>query len=435
MRIGIIGYGLEGQAAYEYWRDKGDITVCDINEVSVPAGVNLQSGPGYLADISRFDLIIRSPGVKTETLVIAGGNVIKDRITTNTNEFFKVCPTKNIIGVTGTKGKGTTSALIAAMLKAGGKTVHLGGNIGIPAISLLQNNIQPQDWVVLEMSSFQLSDFHYAPHIAVCLMVVAEHLDWHRDIDDYFNAKTNLFRYQTPDDFAIYYARSDNSKRIASTGKGWKIPYYDQPGAIIQDGIISIASMPICHVDELGLLGQHNWQNACAATTAVWQAIHDADAIKTGLLGFKGLEHRLEFVAESQGLRFYDDSFATTPESAVVALESFSEPKVIILGGSDKGTEYNNLANAVVNHNVRAVVAIGQQGPDIAAALKAAGYDNIHPGGSTMEAIVKTAVEVASLGDVVLLSPACASFDMFANYKERGDQFKQAVREFAANAG
>ena len=431
MRIGIIGYGLEGQAAYEYWRDKGEITVCDINEVDVPEGVNLQTGPGYLADISRFDIIVRSPGVKLETLVQAGGDSIKNKLTSNTNEFFKVSPTKNIIGVTGTKGKGTTSALITEILKQAGKTVHLGGNIGVPAISLLNENIHDGDWVVLEMSSFQLTDFHYAPHIGVCLMVVPEHLDWHRDIDDYFMAKTNLFRYQTPDDFAIYYAHNDNSRRIASTGKGWKIPFYDLPGAIITNGILSIADTEICKVQDIGLIGQHNLQNVCAAVTACWQITRDPAAIKRALVSFKGLEHRLEFVVKINGTSYYDDSFATTPESAIVALESFSEPKLIILGGSDKGASYDDLAGAVSSNNVRHVITIGEQGPDIAAALASVGYTNVHPGGENMTKIINTVQQLTEAGDVVLLSPACASFDMFKDYKDRGNQFKQAVLELA----
>ena len=434
MRIGIIGYGLEGRAAYEYWRDKGEITICDINEVDIPVGVSLQTGPGYLADISRFDVIVRSPGVRLEALIEAGGNRIKKKLTSNTNEFFKVSPTKNIVGVTGTKGKGTTSALIAQMLQQAQKKVYLGGNIGIPAISLLSNNIQADDWVVLEMSSFQLTDFHYAPHIAVCLMVVPEHLDWHRDIDDYFMAKTNLFRYQTPDDFAIYYAQSDNSRRIASTGKSWKIPFYDRPGAIVTDGIVSIAETPICNVEDIGLIGKHNLQNVCAAVTACWQIVRDPAAIKQALVSFTGLEHRLEFVTQLNGAKYYDDSFATTPESAIVAIESFPNPKVIILGGSDKGASYDELARAVLANNVRSVVLIGNQGPAIAESLKQAGYSNIQLGGANMTEIINTVRQTAQSGDVVLLSPACASFDMFADYKDRGNQFKQAVRECAAAA-
>ncbi len=430
MKIGIIGYGLEGQAAYDYWKDKGSVTVCDINKVSVPSGVQLQSGDNYLADLSRFDIIVRSPSVKPSELIAAGGKNIQDKITTNTNEFFRVSPTRNIIGVTGTKGKGTTVSLITRMLQASGHKVHLGGNIGLPALELLKQHIDPEDWVVLEISSFQLIDCRYSPHIAVCLMVVPEHLDWHPDVDDYYIAKTQLFRHQTTADVAIYYANNDSSRRIASTGKGWKIPYYAEPGATITDGMVRIADQDICPVNELGLIGPHNWQNVCAAVTAVWQISHDKNDLREVLINFKGLEHRLEFVAKLNGVAYYDDSFATTPEAAMVAIEAFSEPKVLILGGSDKGADYDVLARSIASSNLRGTILIGEQGPSIATALKKAGYDKIYSGAKNMSQIVKQSLDITQPGDVVLLSPACASFDMFEDYKDRGNQFKQAVQSF-----
>ncbi|MGH7234115.1 MAG: UDP-N-acetylmuramoyl-L-alanine--D-glutamate ligase [Candidatus Saccharimonadales bacterium] len=433
MKIAIIGYGLEGRAAFEYWKDKGSVTVCDANTVDVPKDVQTQTGSNYLADLNRFDIIVRSPSVKPRAIVSASGDRnILDKVTSNTNEFFKVCSSKNIIAVTGTKGKGTTSTLIAKMLEACGKRVHLGGNIGIPVLDLLKHNITKDDWVVLELSSFQLSDFHYSPHIAICLMVAPEHLDWHPEVDDYYNAKTQLFRHQTPDDVAIYFADNPNSKRIALTGKGWKIPYFDKPGAIVDNGFISIADQNICKVSELGLRGKHNWQNVCAALTAVWQVAQNPKSIKEVLVSFKGLEHRLEYVADIDGVSYFDDSFGTTPETAIVAIEAFDKPEVVILGGSDKGANYDALAGVVAENNVRVVLLIGDQGPDIGSVLDKVGFKKSVNGGSNMAEIVKTARSLAKVGDVVLLSPACASFDMFSDYKDRGNQFKQVVLELAA---
>ena len=433
MKIAIIGYGLEGHSSYEYWKDKGDITICDINNVTVEEGVQTQIGDNYLADISRFDLIVRSPIIKPADILEASNQNVKDKITSNTNEFLNVCPTKNIIGVTGTKGKGTTSTLIAKLITSLGKTVHLGGNIGKPALELLNENIQPQDWVVLELSSFQLIDIKKSPHIAVCLMVVAEHLDWHPEINDYFNAKTQLFRYQNSDDVAIYYANNENSKRIASTSKGWKIPYLDIPGAIIKNGYVEIANEQICSTSELGLLGEHNWQNVCAAVTVAWQIGQDTDKIRQVLKDFNGLEHRLELVKVIDGVSYYDDSFGTTPETAIVAIESFKQPIILIIGGSDKGASYDDLAMTIKKNAVKSVVLIGNQGPRIEESLTKINYADYQYGGDNMQSIVTTAQSLTKPGDVVLLSPACASFDMFNNYKDRGDKFKQAVLRLASN--
>jgi len=181
------------------------------------------------------------------------------KVTTVTNEFMRVCPTRNIIGVTGTKGKGTTSTLIAKMLEAADKTVHLGGNIGIPPLDLLKRNIQPDDWVVLELANFQLIDLKSSPSIAVCLMVVPEHLNWHTDMAEYIAAKQQLFIWQTSDDIAIYYDGNEYSHTIAAAGMGSKLPYYAPPGVEIRDGALRIDELYTCSTSELKLLGTHNW--------------------------------------------------------------------------------------------------------------------------------------------------------------------------------
>jgi len=429
MKVAILGYGEQGRSAYEYWKSQGaEITICDQSEtLELPLDVDKHQGETHLNHLDAFDLIVRSPFVKPADIVAANTPEIAEKVTTVTNEFFRVCPAKNIVGVTGTKGKGTTSTLIAKMLEADGKRVHLGGNIGIPPLDLLKNNIQPDDWVVLELANFQLIDLQYSPHIAVCLMVVPEHLDWHRDVNEYYTAKTQLFRHQTPDDFAIYYAANEDSKRIASTGKGWLIPYMERPGAFVENEQIVVDNQPVCSVRDLKLLGQHNWQNACAAITAFWKVSQNLEAIRQVLTTFSGLEHRLEFVREVNDVKYYDDSFGTTPETAMVAIQAFGQPKVVILGGSDKGASYDELAKVVATSNVRHALTIGKMGPKIAEALIAAGYDNGMSGGGTMKDIVDEAAKLAEPGDVVLLSTACASFDMFKNYKDRGEQFKAAV--------
>ena len=444
MNIAIVGYGVEGVASYEYFMRKGhQVTICDQNtDLVAPAGAQTQLGEGYLENLDRFDIIVRTAGMHPN-IILQKNPGVAGKISTQLNEFLRACPTKNVIGITGTKGKGTTSTLAAKMLEAAlrqdpgssaGKDVYLGGNIGVPLFSFI-DDLTPESWVVLELSSFQLIDAQFSPHIAVCLMVVPEHLNWHPDVEEYVRAKSQLFAHQTADDIAVYFADNDRSKLIASTGEGQKIPYFTPPGAYVQDGIITIGEQEICRTDELKLLGQHNWQNACAAVTAVWNAgIHDVAALRSVLTSFSGLEHRLEFVRELGGVKYYDDSFGTTPETATVALQAFTEPKVLILGGSDKGAAYDELARAVAAGNVRKVVLIGSEGPKLQAALENASFHDFTPvitGREMMPEIVKTARESAQNGDIVLLSTGCASFDMFHDYKDRGNRFKTAVQALA----
>ncbi|MGH7196130.1 MAG: UDP-N-acetylmuramoyl-L-alanine--D-glutamate ligase [Candidatus Saccharimonadales bacterium] len=428
MKIAIVGYGLQGRSAYDYWRSPDNqLTICDANPATqAPNDTEKHFGSDYLQDLENYDLIIRSPGIHPRQLIEANSPNVMARVTSVSNEFFRVCPSKNIIGVTGTKGKGTTCTLIAQMLQAAGLTVHLGGNIGTPPLDMLKD-IGADDWVVLELANFQLVDLGYAPKIGVCLMVAAEHLDWHADLSQYIAAKQQLFSRQTPADTAIYYARNDLSKTVASAGQGRKLSYFQAPGAEVIDDNILIERQTICKTDELAMLGEHNWQNACAAVTAVWQISRDVPAIKNVLTNFSGLKHRLEFVRELAGVSYYDDSFATTPEATVAATRAFNSPPVLILGGSDKDSDYRPLIRLVDEQNVRQVIAIGLMGPKIADQLRASGFSAITTGGQTMDQIVAQAQTAARPGDVVLLSTACASFDMFDNYVARGEAFQKAV--------
>lgn len=429
MNIAIIGFDLEGTSTYEYFKNQDNqITICDQNhDTAVPDNTPSQLGDNYLDNLDIFDLIVRTPGLHPQKILDKNPGVAH-KITTQTNLFFENCPSKNLIGVTGTKGKGTTSSLVTALLRAAGKTVHLGGNIGTPLLDLLRAGIKPEDFVVLELSSFQLIDLKHSPHIATCLMVMPEHLNWHTDLQEYYEAKQQLFRWQTESDIAVYYATNDQSTQIAAAGDGTKLPYMQAPGALVQEDTIVIDNRAICKTNELQLVGKHNWQNVCAALTVAWQVTQDTTSLRQALTEFSGLEHRLELVREINGVRYYDDSFGTTPETAIVAIEAFDEPKVVILGGSDKGANYDELARAVQAGNVRATLLIGDQASKIQAALDAAGFTDYEDGGSTMTQIVRNAHRLAESGDVILLSTGCASFDMFKNYKDRGEQFKAAVQ-------
>ncbi|HMH30886.1 MAG TPA: UDP-N-acetylmuramoyl-L-alanine--D-glutamate ligase, partial [Methylomirabilota bacterium] len=269
----------------------------------------------------------------------------------------------------------------------------------------------------------------------VCLMVAPEHLNWHLNMDEYTEAKTNLFASQIAEDIAIYFGKNELSQQIASASSGQKVPYFTLPGAVVENGAIAIEGQYICDTAELKLLGEHNWQNACAAVTTVWQITQDIEALRSVLTNFTGLEHRLELVRELDGVKYYDDSFGTTPETAIVALQALEQPKIIILGGSDKGASYDGLAQVVTQSNVQTAILVGDQAGRIKTALEAAGFTNFTAGGSSMTEIVAAAQSAAQSGDVVLLSPACASFGMFKDYKDRGEQFKSAVQQLAGQPG
>lgn len=427
MNVALVGFEVEGRAAFAYWSKLGaQITVCDQDfRKNVPDGAGKQLGENYLKNLGRFDAVWRTAGINPQ-IILDKNPDIADKITTTINEFLRVCPTKHVIGVTGTKGKGTTCTLIAKMLESAGEEVFLGGNIGVSPFDFLPK-LKPDSWVVLELSSFQLVDLKRSPAIAICLMVVPEHLNWHADMDEYILAKARLFEHQTTSDLAIYYAKNDDSRKIAGYSHGLKMPYFTEPGAHVENGAITIAGQQICETSELKLLGEHNWQNVCAALTVMWQITQNIEAIRSVLTTFSGLEHRLEFVREVDGVKYYDDSFGTGPETAIVAIEAFEQPKVVILGGSDKGVSFEQLAKTVAAQNVRQAILIGQTAPKIEAVLRGVGYTAFTHGGATMPEMVAAARNAAQPGDVVLLSPACASFGLFPNYKERGNQFKTAV--------
>lgn len=430
MKVAIIGYGVEGQSALHYWQDQGAaVTVCDQNDrIELPAGVASQLGAQYLKGLNHFDLIVRSAGIHP-SVILRDNPGVKSKITTVINEFLRVCPTTNVIGITGTKGKGTTTTLVAKMLEAAGKQVFVGGNIGISPLVYL-DQITPESWVVLELSSFQLFDVQYSPHIAVCLMMAGEHFNWHGDLDSYVKAKSQLFAHQTPDDVAIYFADSRLSHQIASASPGDKIAYYDEPGAYVMHGNIMIDQQVLCKTKELKLLGKHNWQNACAAATVVWQVIQAPDAIRQVLITFAGLPHRLEFVRTVDGVAFYNDSFASAPPSPAAALEAIAGKKIMILGGFDRMLPLEQLALAVKKYEkeLRAVLLVGASAERLAAELKAADFTNFHlVRAQSMPAIVAAARRHAKKGDNIVLSPGFPSFDMFKNFEERGLLFKQAV--------
>lgn len=423
MKIAIAGYGVEGKASFEYWRKQGaQMAIVDEREVvdDLLAGVEMILGADAFSRLADFDLIVRSPSVHVDKLPYG------EAVWSATNEFFARCPAP-IIGVTGTKGKGTTSSLIASILEAAGKTVHLVGNIGQPAIEALPG-IQPDDIVVYELSSFQLWDLQRSPHIAVVLPIEPDHLDVHTDFDEYIAAKANITAHQTDGDVIVYNKNNDIATAIAMGG----IPPDRHPGLDPESSGHAAAVKKIAYpfdisdvADSLQLLGAHNIENAAAAIAAVREYVTDADTIRRGLASFTGLPHRLKFVAEVDGVKYYDDSIATTSSSAIAALHAFAQPKIIILGGHDKGGDTRSIIELCRDTDTR-VIAIGRNARCLEQLCAEYGVPMVREAGD-MGAVVAAARDLASPGDVVILSPAHASFDQYASYADRGDQFIAAV--------
>ena len=423
MKIAILGYGIEGKSTYAYLKElnpKYEIDVYDEaditdNEVKITKVKNMLD-----IDFAPYGVIVRSPSILPDTIVekiIADKNGSRDfNLTSNTQMFFDKCPAP-IIGITGTKGKGSTASFINEILKSTGATTHLVGNIGIPALDALPE-VKQGDIIVYELSSFQLSDFkRKSPHVAVITMIEPDHMDVHSDMDEYIGAKSNIVKNQTEDDFVVYYEKDKLVSEIAKSSKAKKIPYPDTE--VEKQARASVK-----------LIGEHQILNAQAAILAV-KAINPNitdEQIAKGLAGFEGLPHRLKLVREKNGVKYYDDSIATTPGSAIASVKSFKEPKILLLGGKDKGADYSELASEIVSSNVKTVIVYGANRDRIIDALRNQNFDNIvEVDSKNISDIVQKSAEIAEPGDVVVLSPAAASFDMFKSYSDRGEQFVTAI--------
>jgi len=426
MKIAIAGYGVEGQSSYQYWAadPANTITIVDQSETpkfAVPEGADVLLGADAFERLDGFDLVIRSPGLAPNKIKTDG------KIWSATNEFFAACPA-DIIGITGSKGKGTTASLIASILEAAGHKVWLVGNIGVAALDILPK-IQMGDIVVYELSSFQLWDLERSPHTAVVLFIEPEHLDVHASMEEYVAAKANIAKFQSAGDILVYNQDNEYARAIAETSPAITVGYPGELTAHIKDGFFYNGEQKLCSVDVLQLPGVHNQSNALAAINAIWKYVESPSVIEAGLHAFKGLPHRLAFVRDVNGVKYYDDSIATTPASLVAAIASFDQPKIIIIGGADKGGDYESVAKAIAgSDSIKAIISIGANGEHITSFLNEKDQrlvDRVDV--KDMNEIVRVAASYGAAGDIVILSPAAASFDMFKNYADRGEQFVAAV--------
>ncbi len=419
-KIAVIGLGIEGKDAVNYFLSCGGIiTLFDKkkeNEIDFTGidknKIELVSGEDYLKNgFKGFDYIVRSPGVYPYIKELFNAKRDGTVITSVVKVFFDECPGK-IIGVTGTKGKGTTSTLIYEILKKEGSDVYLVGNIGKPSLEILPK-LNKDSWVVMELSSFQLMDMEVSPHIAVVLNITEDHMDWHKDREEYIKAKMNIVKFQKEEDFAIISDDYDLPRSFYKYTKA-KVKYFSKHNLRFLSG------------EKLKLRGEHNLENICASMHVAEVIGVPKKIIKETVINFKGLEHRLELVTEIDGVAYYNDSFATGPQPTIAAINSFTEDETLILGGSDKGLSFEELRKVIEEkNNVKNLILIGDIGEKIGGGIK--GKNTINLGHTSINKIVEKANEITKKGGVVIFSPAAASFDMFKNYKDRGNQFKEAV--------
>ncbi|MCX6724487.1 MAG: UDP-N-acetylmuramoyl-L-alanine--D-glutamate ligase, partial [Candidatus Shapirobacteria bacterium] len=437
-----LGFGLEGRDLSQFLlKQKAKITVFDQKEAKnldkefeefKKQGVKFKLGQDYLKEgLTDYNFVFRSPGfspLRPEIIEAQKRGVV---ISSATKLFFEFCPGK-IIGVTGTKGKGTTATLIYEILKKDGQKVFLAGNIGQPMLALLPK-IKKGDWIVLELSSFQLQDLEKSPHIAVVLFIVPEHLNYHQDTKEYIRAKSNIVNHQSKYDLAVLNTDDLTSSSFASLTPAQIYCFSRRKevnGAYVQRGEIYLAGQKVGPVKDLKIRGVHNWDNVCASVLTAHLAGARLESIRKAVFAFQGLEHRLEKVAVIKEVAFYNDSFSTTPETTIAAIKSFKKPLVLIAGGSEKGSDYHDLGKKIAQSSVKTLILIGQMADKIKQAVLEAGFQGeiIFRPSEKMSEIVKLAFQKAQPSGIVLLSPACASFDLFLSYKDRGLQFKKYVK-------
>lgn len=447
-KFAILGFGEEGQSIARFLESQGaKFSVFDVRSekqldtrrinIFRKKGVKFQFDK-YPGDFSSFDVVIRSPGISPLSAVIEKIKSQNIKVTSSTKIFFDICPCP-IIGVTGTKGKSTTSTLIYEMLKKQGVDTYLGGNIGLPPLDFLFA-LKSDSKVVLELSSFQLQDLHKSPQIAVVLMVTSEHLDYHRDVTEYVEAKRNILKFQNQSDYAILnrdYPASNESDVVTPA----QIYYVSREGRVgrgcyVRDKVVYIKTADyeekVISINDILLPGFHNLENVCAASMAAYLSGVQIENIASVLKDFRGLPHRLEFVGEHRKIRFYNDSLATIPAATMEGVEALGEDvETLIAGGYDRGSDYTELGRFISGSKIKTLILFAPVGERIwNAVCEAVKNEKVRPkkfDATSMKEAILIAYQETSPGKVCLLSPGAASFGIFKNYKDRGEQFKKEV--------
>lgn len=448
-RVAVIGIGVSNTPLIELLLGYGiSVTACDRKERAAFGeladrlekwGCALKLGETYLQNLDQ-DVVFRSPGIRPDLpefeAVRARGGVI----TSEMEVFFDVCPC-HMLAVTGSDGKTTTTTIIAELLKAAGKTVHVGGNIGRPLLAEA-GKMKEEDWAVLELSSFQLLTMHKSPEIAVVTNLAPNHLNVHKGMEEYVEAKANVFLHQSAECKVILNYDNEITRSFADRAPGQVVFFSrlapEQGHVFLQDDAIAVRSaegvQSVLPLKDIAIPGVHNVENYMAAVAAV-EGLVPEDVIHAVAAAFNGVEHRIELVREWRGVKYYNDSIASSPSRTIAGLRSFRQKVILIAGGKDKDVPYDELGPEIVAHVKFLVLTggdvLGSTVPKICASvLHAPGYDS-HDLPVLLiddfEDAVRAAASHASAGDVVLMSPASTSFDKFANFMERGKKYKEIV--------
>lgn len=420
----LLEYGCDVTGCDKTPREKLDQEVLDLEAL----GCKLSLGESYLDGVEA-DVLFRTPGMHPMNPAICA---LRDRgaqVTSEMEVFFEVCPC-HTIAVTGSDGKTTTTTLISEMLKAAGKTVWLGGNIGTPLLPLVRD-MEEEDFAVVELSSFQLMDMERSPQRALITNLAPNHLDIHKDMEEYVQAKKNIFRFQDQNGLLILNADNDYTSRFRGNGRTEFFSRQGKAHVCIENGVICRDGEQVLPVEDILIPGVHNVENYMGAIAMVEDLVPD-EVIRKVAKTFGGVEHRIELVRIKDGVRFYNDSIASSPSRTIAGLRSFHEKVILIAGGYDKHIPYDVLGPEICAH-VKKLYLGGATGPKIRAAVEnCSAYDpnalEIHDCG-TFDPAVRAAAASAEPGDVVLMSPASAAFDQFKNFMVRGEHYKKLVKE------
>ena len=435
-KIAVLGLGVSNRPLVQLLLEYGcDVTGCDrvtrekLDEPVLAlerAGCHLRLGEDYLAGL-QADVVFRTPGMHPGNPAICRLREQGAEITSEMDVFFRVAPC-HLIAVTGSDGKTTTTTLIAEMLKAAGKTVWLGGNIGTPLLPLCRR-MQAEDYAVVELSSFQLMDMTRSPQRAVVTNLAPNHLDVHKDMEEYVQAKKNIFRFQKPGDLLVLNADNAITAGFSGAGETHFFSRKAPTNCVWQEGDwIVRRGQKVLNVQDILLPGVHNIENYMAAMAAVEGLVSD-ECICSVAKNFGGVEHRIELVRIKDGVKFYNDSIASSPSRTIAGLRSFSQKVILIAGGYDKHIPYDVLGPEICNHVSRLFLCGATAGKirDCVEAQPGQKPEMVDCG--DFDSAVLAAAKAAQPGDIVLMSPASASFDQFKNFMERGDRFKQLVKE------
>ena len=447
-KVAIIGLGVSNLPLIDYFHDKKSIvTVFDSREIGeIPKEIidkvtnyamEMSLGKSYLNKLRGFDLILRSPSCLPTVPELEEEANRGAIVTTEVELLMKMCPAE-IIGVTGSDGKTTTTTLISEILKKAGYNCYVGGNIGTPLFTKL-NEIMPDDKVVLELSSFQLMGMEVSPNISVITNITPNHLNVHKDYEEYIEAKKNIFKYQDRDGITILNYDNEITRNCSAEVRG-KVIFFSSKekldnGYIVDDDVIKECDdklrKHIVSAKELTIRGKHNYENICAAIAATKTLVDISTAIEV-IKTFPGVEHRIEFVKEINGVKWYNDSASSTPSRTISGLNAFDEEIVLIAGGADKNLDYTPVAKPILD-KVKTLILMGQTSGKIFDAVKEEEEKenkeiNIYMVNNLSQAVI-LAKRYSAPGQVVLFSPASTSFDMFKNMYDRGHQFKDIVNK------